>query len=55
MTHINNLPRTFRAWIVARDVDGELWFWGSWDSREAAQAAAWDIGGVVVSRDWVEA
>lgn len=55
MTHINNLPRTVRAWIVAREVDGELWFWGSWDSREAAQAAAWDIGGVVVSRDWVEA
>ena len=26
MTHINNLPRTFRAWIVAREGDGELWF-----------------------------
>lgn len=55
MTHINNMPTTVRAWIVARDIDGDLWYWGSWDSENDARTAAQDIDGVLIARDMVEA
>ena len=35
-------------YIVARNCDGELWFWGAWNDIEAATRAANDIGGIVV-------
>lgn len=55
MTHINNMPTTVCAWIVARDIDGDLWYWGSWDSENDARNAAQDIDGLVIARDMVEA
>ena len=45
---VKNLPATYYPYIVARPYDGDLWFWGSWESEETAHTIANDIGGVVV-------
>ena len=36
---IRNLPdeQSLCTYIVARYVDGELWYWGSWDDEEIAK------------------
>ena len=34
--------------LVARDVDGELWFWGAWDDRNKANEAALELGNGIV-------
>lgn len=49
MENIHNLPENHKAFVVARDIDGELWFWGSWDDRNAANEAALKIGGVMIA------
>lgn len=51
MTSVSNLPNDVKTWVVARNCAGEWWFWGSWDDRSKAQAAADDVIGVVVHRD----
>ena len=48
MSIVKNLPATHKEFVVARAVDGELWFWGSWDSEETAHMVAIDIDGIVV-------
>ena len=51
MTNINNLPDyayDYR-YIVARECEGELWFWGAYDGYMTAVFAAEDIHGVVVT------
>lgn len=50
MNEINNLPIYAKGYnyIVARDVDGELWFWGAWDDRNKANEAALELGNGVV-------
>ena len=47
---INNLPiyANEYKYIVARRVDGELWFWGAWNDRNKANEVAIEIGGEVV-------
>lgn len=47
--HINNVPGYALKYnyIVARFVDGELWFWGAWNDRQTAHHVAEEIGGVV--------
>lgn len=36
-------------YIVARHVDGQLWFWGAWNDRNKANDVAEELGnGVVV-------
>jgi len=55
MLNINNMPAIVRAWIVASEVNGEFWFWGSWDDRETAQEVAQEIGGIMIDRELVEA
>ena len=45
---VNNLPTTAKPYIVARAVDGDLWYWGSWDDEEHAHTVANEIGGIVV-------
>lgn len=45
---IKNLPATYKPYIVARVVDDDLWYWGSWDDEERAHAVANEIGGIVV-------
>ena len=51
MNEINHLPIYAKGYnyIVARDVDGELWFWGAWDDRNKANEVALELGkGVVI-------
>ena len=52
-TGIINLPEYALdyKWAVARDEDGTLWHWGSYDDEDKANNIAEDIGGVVVEVD----
>ena len=34
--------------VVAREVDGEYWFWGAYSNGFKAEQAALEIGGVVI-------
>lgn len=45
---INNVPKMVKPYIVARVIEGELWFWGSWDNEETAHLHAIEIDGIVV-------
>jgi len=45
---VKNLPATHKEFVVARAVEGDLWYWGSWDSEETAHTVANDINGIVV-------
>ena len=39
-------------YIVAKRVNGELWFWGAWNDKNKANAVALELGnGVVVKND----
>ncbi len=52
MLKVNNLPKDHDRYVVARLVDVELWFWGSWEDRGAAErAAATFDNGVVVDME----
>lgn len=44
---IYNKPEQTEEFIVARDVEGEKWYWGSWDDRDRANEVAIQIGGEV--------
>ena len=48
---INNLPAYANEYkyIVARRIDGELWFWGAWNDRNKANEVALEICGEVVT------
>lgn len=49
MARVNNLPSNIKEkYIVARDCDGSLWFWGAWDDSFKANNVAVEIGGVVI-------
>lgn len=39
---VNNIPAgaVSRKYVVARYVDGEFWYWGSWDSIDKATEVA---------------
>ncbi len=57
MLHIENLSSyALRySYIVARAVNGLLWFYGAWNDRDAALAVACELGnGVVIPREAVE-
>jgi hypothetical protein len=45
---VNNLPQKVNRYVVARMVDGELWFWGSFEDSEKANHTAREIDGVVL-------
>ena len=47
--NVNNCDTNHERYVVARVVDGELWYWGSWDNRESAEnvAKTFDNGIVV--------
>lgn len=49
-----NISSNPRQYIVAREWDEQLWYWGSWDNRDAAKEAALEVGGIVVDRDLLE-
>ena len=48
---VKNLPTTHKAFVVARVVDGDLWYWGSWDDEERAHMVAIEIDGIVVDEE----
>ena len=50
---INNVPdyASEYKYIVARRVDGELWFYGAWNDHERANEVALEIGGEVIKND----
>lgn len=52
-TEINNMPEyaTTKKYIVVRRVNGELWFWGAWNDRDAANEAALEIGGITLRNE----
>lgn len=47
---INNIASyaESKKFIVAREVDGDLWFYGAWDDRDQANEAALEVGGIMV-------
>lgn len=49
MSHINNLPMYagIYLYIVAREVDGEFWFWGAYNDYDKACEVAHSIKGTV--------
>lgn len=51
MSRINNIPASAKRFVVARNVDGELWYWGSWNNQDAAIDAANAIGGIVIEME----
>ena len=48
---INNFPAYANEYkyIVARRIDGALWFYGAWNDRNKANEIALEIGGEVVT------
>ena len=44
---INNLPDNYKNYlfVVARKVDGDLWFWGCYNDRNRANEAALEMDG----------
>ncbi len=38
-------------WVVARYIDDELWFWGTYRTEERAQEVADEVGGIAVSAE----
>ena len=47
---INNMSETAHKYefIVARECDGELWYWGAYRFVWDAERAAHEIGGVII-------
>jgi hypothetical protein len=54
-TIINNLPDYYTAYpfLVARRVDDDWWFYGSYNTRERAADVAWREDGEVFTSDEV--
>ena len=51
---IHNLPKTASEYrfVVAREIDGDLWYWGAYNDWVKAHDAAVKINGVVLSQGW---
>ena len=43
-----NIPDHVERYVVARLVDGMLWFWGCWNDKRKAEKACEEINGVLV-------
>lgn len=49
MIKVLNLPKNLaKGWMVARSVDGELWYYGCYETMEQATSVANMINGVVI-------
>lgn len=49
---INNVAPDADRYIVARLIEGELWYWGSWEDKMAARRIAHTFdNGIVVERE----
>ena len=47
---VNNISVNCRKYVVANLVDGELWYYGSWDDKAEADRVAKELGALVVER-----
>lgn len=47
---VNNTDEETEKYIVARPIDSELWFWGSYDNEEEAIKVAKLMDGIVVEK-----
>lgn len=47
---IKNADKVSEKYIVARECDSELWFWGEYENRQKAEITAKQIGGIVVEK-----
>lgn len=57
MMKVNNLPTNYKnhKYIVVRTVEGEDWYWGSWDEFAQAEAVAFQFdNGHVINSERVE-
>lgn len=46
---VENISNQSRQYVVARLVDGKLWYWGSWDDKKSADKVAMEFSnGIVV-------
>lgn len=41
---INNVSANAKAYILAREVDGEYWYFSSWDDADRANEQALEFG-----------
>ena len=41
-------------YIVARECDGDLWYWGAWNDYETAYRASCEVRGIVITNPEVE-
>lgn len=48
MVKVNNLPENHNRYVVARRVDEDLWYWGSFADKDRANAVAMEISGEVI-------
>lgn len=48
LVNVNNVPNKTNKYIVASNVDGELWYWGSWNNKDEALRTAKEIHGIVL-------
>lgn len=56
MIKVNNVPEYAKdyAYMVARDCDGELWFWGSFNDCGKAHQVASEVDGQAFHTDEIE-
>lgn len=45
---IKNADKVSEKYVVARECDSELWFWGEYENKQKAEITAKQIGGIVV-------
>lgn len=52
VVEVNNMPNQTEKYVVARysEDTNSLWFWGSWEDEDKAEAVAEEIGGLVLER-----
>lgn len=50
---INNKPAYANdyRYIVVRECDRELWFWGAWDELDLASNATEEINGIIIDTE----
>ena len=46
--NVMNMPESVKKYVVARAVDGTLWYWGTWNDKAEAERVADEIDGLVV-------
>lgn len=51
---VNNMPKDesrIKKYIVVREAEGVLWYWGSWDELDRAYIAAKEVNGTILTKE----